>query len=141
MPAAYTHISFEADYSTERAGEVPPGEPPGEELLDYLEERLEDRGVRILERAATDYSHVFDIATDKHVFMGMVGLVEGHQWLLFVESTLGWWKKVLGASDETEHAAIMRAIMECLREDPRIGRLRLYRDADQWNRGDEGVEA
>lgn len=84
----YTHISFETDYSTKRIGDVSPGDPPGAESLDYLEEALEDRGVRILERGPTDDPHAFDIAAGRHVFVGMVGVVEGRQWLLFVESTL-----------------------------------------------------
>ncbi len=141
MPTPYTHISFEADYSTERVGDVPPGEPPGEELLDYLEDDLEGRGVWILERGTTDYSHTFDIATDKHVFIGMLGIVENQQWLLFVESTLGRWKRLFGASDEDEHFTIMQAVEESLNSNPRIRKLRRYRDADQWNRGDDEVEA
>ncbi len=141
MPEPYTHISFEADYSTERVGDAPPGEPPGEELLDYLEEDLEDRGVQILERGVTDYSHAFDIAAGQHVFLGMVGVVEDQQWLLFVESTLRRWKRWFGASDQAEHFAIMEAVTASLMSNPRVVKLRHYRDADQWNRGDEGVEA
>lgn len=106
-----------------------------EALLDDLEAALEVRAVAILERGATDYSQTFDIAVDKHVFIGMVGPVEGEGWLLFVESTLPWWKHFRKERDETEHGRIMQAIQEALTENPRIEALRLYRDADQWNQG------
>ncbi len=126
-----THIGFRCDFETERRGH----EPPGEELIDWLDEALERRGVRILEFDTTDYSYAFDIATARHVFVGMLGHVEGDQWLLFVESVLARWKKLLGISDTAEHIVIIDTIIAVLRSDPRIRDVRLYLHADDWNRG------
>lgn len=107
--------------------------------MDHLEKELEKLDVAILERGETDFSQAFDIAVDKHTFVGMVGPVPDEGWLLFVESTLGWWKRLTGVKDGAEHGLIMRAIEQVLREDPHISNVRLYRDADQWNRGADGV--
>jgi hypothetical protein len=125
-----THFSFEAEIPAGDGGD----EPPGTQLLDALEYELEARGVRILERGVTDYSHRFDVACDRRVFTGMLGPVGDGRWLVFVESTLGW-KRLFRISDAEEYATIANAVREALEASALVSRVTGYRDADHWNRG------
>lgn len=107
--------------------------------MNHLEEELAKVDVVILERGSTEFSQAFDVAIERRVFVGVLGPVPDDGWLLFVESTLGWWRRLIGVTDEREHGLIVRAIERILREDPQISNMRLYRDAEQWNRGADGV--
>ncbi|MDH3607366.1 MAG: hypothetical protein OER12_10285 [Acidimicrobiia bacterium] len=129
MPPPYTHIGFDSDYSAESA-----------DLMDRIEADLDPLGVCILESAATPVAPTFDVAIGKHVFVGTLAAVEGRRWLVFVGSTLRWWKRKLGVSDEADHHAVLQAFEQVLRRNGRVSNIRLYRDAAQWELGDDGVE-
>jgi len=130
VPPPYTHIGFDADFSTESS-----------DLMDRIEADLDPLGVLILESGATPGAHIFDVAIGKHVFVGTLAPVEGRGWLVFVGSTLRWWKRKLGITDEAEHHAVLQAFEKVLRRDDRVSNIRLFRDAEQWEQGDDGVEA
>ena len=131
-----THASFVSSVSKERGDG---DSPPGNELSALLSEALPRHGVEVVDSGRTDYSHTFHLRSGRRSFYAMVGLVDDEhprEWLFFADSSLGRVRRLLGASDEDEHRAVLEAAHRVLSADPRISEVRWY-TADDWNKRPE----
>jgi hypothetical protein len=130
-----SHASFRAEFPKDRVGTAPPGEPIADLVIDYLTRS----GFIVSNRTSTDYSHTFCIHAENRRFDAGIGLVDDgdREWLLYADSSISWFWRLIGKSDSSSHQKVLLAVHEALSTDQRISKLRWY-TVDEWNTDPSG---
>lgn len=134
-------VSFKTTISSvdeppEEAGTPP--EPPGRELAAYLADHLRQSGITVSnESPYEDYCRLCECRIGDFGFEVRIGYVgdQPQQWLITIDSTLGFWKKLRGQRDDPELSALATAIDHALRDSTApCSSIRWY-SLDQWDEG------
>ncbi len=127
---ASDHVSFNGNYSTEHC----PAMPAGKELTDLLETELKDKGIIILFRYQTDYSHGVELSVSGVKFYVELGTVgdESANWLAFICFKYNLFG-LLPIVWPHKLALLANAINEALHTIPEITDIRWYKNQHTWN--------
>ncbi len=124
-----TNVSFRADFDQSDGN----GLPPGSDLANYLADEFAERGLMLEARSTTDDSHVFNVISGSRKFGLLLGLIEDdeREWLILSFSKLSRMRRMFGARDDDEYAAMLAAVDEVLQADDRFNSIRWY-TMDEW---------
>ncbi len=123
-----TEVSFQT------TTDEPLEQNPAGDLATWLSNELLAAGLQTSKPENVDYAFALRCHVDGRDFYLLVGYVgDGiRQWLVSTNSGLGWLKRLLGASDKTEHARLTREIHRVLSTNDAISDIQWY-TVDDWN--------
>lgn len=141
--ATRNFVSFKSTaFEDEGSGSTDNGHFAGRALSEYLVAQLKNSGLEALEPCLDDFAWTFDVKVGARTFWMHVGESEDEKdklWLVIANSTLGFFRRWRGQSDEKEMRQLCQQLHRILVADGRVDDVNWYTE-EQWNRSpDQGA--
>ncbi len=100
----------------------------GEDCANWLADRLKEKGLAVDEVIQEDWGWIFAVTVAGYDFwLGVSSLEdEENRWLLFCESRLSLFKKMIGKSDEETQRQVCSTVDEILKGTPHISEVQWF---------------
>lgn len=127
-----THVTFETDLADGNEDQ----DFPGKDVAYCIQSELLKKGFEIKRRYECRYSHDFFCTVGSRRFHVILASVHGsmRQWIIQVESELGWFPKFLGLADSHQHSRLVNELDRILDESPNFINTRWYKNTDHFRR-------
>src|SRR5438270_509469 len=118
-----TYLRFKADYTSPE-----PGQSGAGEMASALTAGLRARGFSASEPEDQEYAHFFRCTSGPREYevMAAFDFVEGQTWEVSCKPVLGFFSRLFGKTEEKELSALIMAIHETMRSNPRVQEMHWY---------------